>query len=57
MFCIEKKITIRSTFFKHSSIGDFLILIFACSYISYVVEPKKNTSVICSFLNFFAGET
>ena len=29
-------------FLKHSSLGDILILLFACSYISYVAEQKKS---------------
>ena len=28
-------------FLKHSSFGDILILLFACTYISYVEEQKK----------------
>ena len=28
-------------FSKHSSYGDILILLFACRYISYVLEQKK----------------
>ena len=43
-------------FLKHSNFGDMLILLFACSYISYVAvhfvrgRPKKVTQV--SNLNF-----
>ena len=46
MYCMHlydkfKELISLEHFFKHSSFGNILTLLFACSYISYVVEQKS----------------